>query len=353
MTNSQTDNSVLVTGGSGFVGVHCILQLLNKGYRVETTLRSLNKRNEVIEMLRNGGVESVENLSFIEANLSSDANWDEAAKNCEYVLHVASPISLTAPKDENEMIVPAVEGTLRVLKASRDAGVKRVVITSSFAAVGYSHKDPNTLITEESWTDPNDKSLSAYLKSKTLAEKAAWDFIKKEGGALELSVVNPVGIFGPSLGPTLSGGLEILKQLLDGSMKAVPNINFGIVDVRDVADLHLRAMTSSEAKGQRFLALAGGILSLHDIALMLKQKMGDQAKSVTTKVLPNFLVRIAALFNPAAKNIVPQLGRIKNASNEKARTLLGWTPRTNEEAIMASAESLVRFGLIKKSTMVG
>ncbi len=352
MTDSQTDKSVLVTGGSGFVGVHCILQLLDKGYRVRTTLRSLNRKNEVIEMLRNGGVESVEHLSFIEANLSQDTNWDEAVENCEYVLHVASPISLTPPKDENEMIVPAVEGTLRVLRASKNAGVKRVVITSSFAAVGYSHNDPNTLITEESWTDPNDKSLSAYLKSKTLAEKAAWDFIKKEGGELEVSVVNPVGIFGPSLGPNLSGGLEILKQLLDGSMKAIPQINFGIVDVRDVADLHLRAMTSSEAKGQRFLALAGDVLSLHDIALMLKNKMGDEAKNVTTKVLPNWIVRIAALFNPAAKNIVPQLGRIKNASNEKARTILGWTPRTNEEAIMASVESIVRFGLIKKSTMV-
>lgn len=349
MTNSKTDKSALVTGGSGFVGVHCILQLLDNGYKVKTTLRSLNRKNEVIEMLKNGGVRSVENLSFIEADLSKDTNWDEAVKNCEYVLHVASPISLKIPKDENEMIVPAVEGTLRVLRASKNAGVKRVVVTSSFGAVGYSHKNTNTLITEEDWTNPNDKSLSAYLKSKTLAEKAAWDFIKKEGGDQELSVVKPVGIFGPSLGPDLSGGHEILKQLLDGSMKAIPKINFGIVDVRDVADLHLRAMTSPEAKGQRFLALAGEVLSLRDIALMLKHKMSDEAKNVTTKVLPDWLVRIAALFNPLAKNIVPQLGKVKNASNEKARKILGWTPRTNEEAIMASVESMVRFGVIKKS----
>jgi len=256
---------------------------------------------------------------------------------------------LTAPKDENEMILPAVEGTLRVLRASRGGGVKRVVITSSFAAVGYSHKDPDTLITEESWTDPNDRTLSAYLKSKTLAERAAWDFIKREGGELQLSVVNPVGIFGPLLGPNLSGGHEILKQLLDGSLKAIPNINFGIVDVRDVADLHLRAMTSEQANGQRFLAVAGGVLSLHDIALMLKQNLGDQAGNVTTRLLPDFLVRIAAPFNPAAKNIVSQLGRIKNATNEKAKTLLGWTPRTNEEAIMSAVESLMRFGSIKHS----
>jgi len=349
MTSSETAQSVLVTGGSGFVGVHCILQLLEKGYRVRTTLRSLNKQTEVIEMLMNGGVRSVDSLSFIEADLSKDTNWDEAVKHCEYVLHVASPISLTAPKDENEMILPAVEGTLRVLMASRGGGVKRVVITSSFAAVGYSHKDPDTLITEESWTDPNDRTLSAYLKSKTLAERAAWDFIKREGGELQLSVVNPVGIFGPLLGPNLSGGHEILKQLLDGSLKAIPNINFGIVDVRDVADLHLRAMTSEQANGQRFLAVAGGVLSLHDIALMLKQNLGDQAGNVTTRLLPDFLVRIAAPFNPAAKNIVSQLGRIKNATNEKAKTLLGWTPRTNEEAIMSAVESLMRFGSIKHS----
>lgn len=349
MTNSNTEKSVLVTGGSGFLGAHCILQLLENGYRVKTTLRSPNRKNEVLEMLKNGGAESVENLSFLQADLSADTNWTEAVKDCEYVLHVASPISLTIPKDENEMIIPAVEGTLRVLRAAKKAGVKRVVVTSSFAAVGYSHKDPDTIITEESWTDPNDKSLSAYLKSKTLAEKAAWDFIEKEGGELELAVINPVGIFGPTLGSDLSGGHEILKRLLDGSMKAIPKITFGIVDVRDVADLHLRAMTHPEAKGQRFLALAGGVLSLPDIALLLKQKLGDEAKNVSTKVLPDWIVRIAGLFNPLAKNIVPQLGRIKNASNEKAKKILGWTPRTNEEAIMAAVESMVRLGAIKKS----
>lgn len=348
MTNSNSSQTVLVTGGSGFVGAHCVLQLMVKGYRVRTTVRSLNKKNEVIEMLKNGGAQAAEDLSFIEADLSSDTNWDEAVKDCEYVLHVASPIGLDTPKDENEMIVPAVEGTLRVLRASKNAGVKRVVITSSFAAVGYSHKDPNTLITEEEWTDPNDKTLSAYLKSKTLAEKAAWDFMNKEGGDLELSVVNPVGIFGPLLGPGLSGGHEILQRLLNGSIKAVPNIHFGIVDVRDVADLHLRAMTSPEAKGQRFLALAGGVLSLHDIALMLKNQMGDEASNVTTKKLPDWLVRVAALFNPLAKSIVSQLGRVKNASNAKAKRLLGWTPRSNEEAIMSAVESMTRFGLIKK-----
>src|SRR5258706_5190887 len=254
--------TVLVTGGTGFVGVHCILQLLNKGYKVKTTLRGLNRKSKVLEMLKVGGITSFDNLEFIEADLTKDANWDEAAKGFEYVLHVASPIFLRVPKDENEMIMPAVDGTIRILKTARNAGVKREVMTSNFGAVGYSHKDTTKIITEESWTDPNEQQLSTYNKSKAMAEWAAWDFIHKEGGNLELSVVNPMGIFGPSLGPDLSSGFELLKRVLDGSMRAIPNITLGIVDVRDVADLHIRAMTNPAAKGERFLALAGGILSL-------------------------------------------------------------------------------------------
>jgi dihydroflavonol-4-reductase len=233
-----------------------------------------------------------------------------------------------------------------VLKASRNAGVQRVVITSSFGAVGYSHRDAGQLITEADWTNPRDKHLSAYLKSKTLAEKAAWDFIEKEGGGLELAVINPVAIFGPSLGTDLSSGAEILKRLLNGSMKGIPNITMGIVDVRDVADLHIRAMLDPKARGQRFLALAGEIVSLPQVALLLKDKMGDAAKNVSTKTLPDWVVRIAALFSPMAKNIVPQLGRNKKASNQKARTILDWSPRSNEEAILAAARSLVQFGLV-------
>lgn len=221
-----------------------------------------------------------------------------------------------------------------------------MVITSSFGAVGYSHRDAGQLITEADWTNPRDKHLSAYLKSKTLAEKAAWDFIEKEGGGLELAVINPVAIFGPSLGTDLSSGAEILKRLLNGSMKGIPNITMGIVDVRDVADLHIRAMLDPKARGQRFLALAGEIVSLPQVALLLKDKMGDAAKNVSTKTLPDWVVRIAALFSPMAKNIVPQLGRNKKASNQKARTILDWSPRSNEEAILAAARSLVQFGLV-------
>lgn len=343
------NETVLVTGGTGFVGAHCILQLLEKDYKVRTTLRSLNRKSEVLEMLKVGGITAFDHLEFIEADLTKDTNWNQAVEGCDYVLHVASPIFLRVPKDENEMILPAVEGTIRILKAARNAGVKRVVMTSNFGAVGYSHKDTTKLITEESWTDPSEKGLSAYNKSKVMAERAAWDFIHKEGGNLELSVVNPMGIFGPALGPDLSSGFELLKRVLDGSMKAIPDITLGIVDVRDVADLHIRAMTNPGAKGQRFLALAGGILSLPEIAVLLKNKLGEKAKHVSTQRLPDWLVRVAALFSPEARNILPQLGRYRNASNDKAKTLLGWRPRSNEEAILATAESLLRFGWIEKS----
>jgi nucleoside-diphosphate-sugar epimerase len=341
MTNSI--HSVLVTGGSGFVAVHCIQQLLDKGYQVKTTLRDLNKQDKVIAMLKKGGITSFNNLSFVKADLISDDNWSTAVKDCDYVLHVASPIFLKLPKHEDEMIRPAVDGTIRVLKAARDAGAKRVVMTSNFGAVGYSHKDKTTLITEESWTDPNEKGLSAYNKSKVLAERAAWNFMEQEGGSLELSVINPMGIFGTSFTKDLSSGFELLQKVMDGSMKVLPNISLGIVDVRDVADLHIRAMTNPKAKGQRFLALSGGTMSLLEIADLLRNEMPEAAANASTKTIPNWLIRIAALFNAQAKAIAPLVGIYRNASNEKARTLLGWTPRSNQEAILATAKSLIDF----------
>jgi len=343
----ENKDTVLVTGGTGFVGVHCILQLLQKGYNVKTTLRSLKRKDEVIEMLKTGGIISFDNLAFIETDLTKDDNWDEAMKDCDYVLHVASPIFLSLPKDENEMIRPAVDGALRVLKAARNAGVKRIVMTSNFGAVGYSHKNPNDEITETDWTEPNEKGLSSYNKSKVMAERAAWDFIKNEGGDLELSVINPVGIFGPSLGPDISSGFELLRNLLNGSMKAVPNLTMNIIDVRDVADLHIRAMTNTEAKGQRFLALAGGKISMPEIALLIKKKMPEVAHNVSTKRLPDWLVSLTGLFSPQAKNIASMLRANRNTSNAKAREILGWKPLSNnEEAIMASIESMIKYKVI-------
>ena len=253
------------------------------------------------------------------------------------------------PKHEDELIVPAREGALRVLRAARDAGVKRVVLTSSFAAVGYGHAPQSAPFTETNWTNPAGRDASAYVKSKTLAERAAWDFIAKEDGALELSVVNPVGVFGPVLGPDYSTSILIVQRLMDGAMPGCPQLVFGIVDVRDVADLHLRAMTNPAAKGERFLAVAGDFMSIRDIALVLKERTGAAGRRVPTRLLPNWLVRVAALADPAVKQIIPELGTTKNANSEKARRVLGWTPRSREEALVASVESLLGLGLLKDS----
>jgi nucleoside-diphosphate-sugar epimerase len=340
---------VLVTGGTGFVGAHCILQLLEAGYMVRTTVRNLAREEDVRNMIRQGGAEPGERLEFFAADLTSDAGWPEAVAGCAYVLHVASPFPPATPQNEDELIVPAREGALRVLRASRDAGVKRVVLTSSFAAIGYGQKSQGRPFNEENWTDPNGDDVRAYVKSKTLAEKAAWDFIAREGGALELSVVNPVGVFGPVLGPDYSTSILLVQRLMDGALPGCPRLYFGCVDVRDVAGMHIACMTNPAAKGERFLALAGEFLSVAQIARMLKRTMGPAAKRVPTMELPDFMVRLAAMRDPAVQQILPELGKRKNGSNEKARRVLGWTFRSNEECVTATAQSLVGLGLLKDS----
>jgi nucleoside-diphosphate-sugar epimerase len=342
-------STILVTGGSGFIGSHSILKLLAAGHQVRTTIRSLNREGDVRAMLEEGGAVPGDRLSFIAADLENDAGWSEAVVGCEYVLHVASPFPPNIPKYEDELVVPAREGALRVLRAARDASVKRVVLTSSFAAIGYGQKPQKTPFNETSWTDPNGVDVLPYVKSKTLAERAAWDFIANEGGDLELSVVNPVGVFGPVLGPDYSTSILLVQRLMDGAMPGCPRLSLGVVDVRDVADLHIRAMTHPAAKGERFLAIAGDFLSILDIAKVLKGRMGASAKRVPTWQLPDWLVRIAAMRDPAVKQILPELGKMKNATNEKAKRMLGWAPRSNEESIVATAESLMRLGLLKDS----
>jgi nucleoside-diphosphate-sugar epimerase len=344
MENSE---QVLVTGGTGAVGIHCILQLLQKGYSVKTTLRSISRKNEVIDMLKTGGISSFANLAFIETDLTKDDNWDKAMKGCRYVLHVASPTHLESA-DENAMIGPAVDGVLRVLKAARDAGVKRVVLTSSFGALGFSNKNPETETTEADWTNPNEKGLSPYEKSKSLAERAAWNFIKREGGDLELAAINPVAIFGPLLGLVKSPSLGILNSLLNGSVKVIPNIPLNVIDIRDVAGLHIRAMVNPKANGQRFIASAAGEISIPQIALLIKSKMPGVTAKVPSKTLPNWVLGIAALFNPQAKRAAFFSKISRNVSNAKAKKILGWVPvANNEEAILASVESMVKLGIIK------
>ena len=337
--------TVLVTGGSGFVGAHCILKLLDAGYRVRTTVRSLTREPDVRLMLATAGSDPGEALSFVAADLTSDDGWPQAVAGCNYVLHVASPFPARQPRDENDLIVPAREGALRVLRAARDAGVRRVVQTSSFAAIGYGTPPRDAPFTEADWTDPT-AHVSAYVKSKTLAERAAWDFIGREGGSLELSVVNPVGILGPVLGRDLSASIELVRRLLSGSLPGLPKTAFGLVDVRDVADLHVRAMVDPAARGERFLAVAGDFMALPEMARVLKSRMGAAGVGVPTRVVPNWMVRLAALFDPSLRDVTERLGHPLNASSEKARRVLGWEPRSPEDSLVATAKSLIDFNLI-------
>jgi len=341
-------SKVLVTGGSGFIGSHCLLQLLAAGHEVRTSVRSLKREADVRAMLAQGGcADAGVQLSFVAADLESDAGWPEAVASCDYVLHVASPFPATVPKDENELIGPARDGALRVLRAARGAGVKRVVLTSSYAAIGYGAAPRTTPYTEADWTDPNGADVLPYAKSKTLAERAAWDFIAQEGGELELAVVNPVGVFGPALAADFSTSILLVQRLMDGAVPGCPRLWFGAVDVRDVADLHIRAMTAPAAKGERFLAVAGDFLSVKEMALALKAALGPAARRVPSGEVPDWLIRAFALIDPAARQLLPELGKRKNASNEKARRLLDWTPRSNEESIVATARSLMALGLLK------
>jgi nucleoside-diphosphate-sugar epimerase len=353
-SKGEAMSTVLVTGGSGFIGAHAILQLLSAGHQVRTTVRNLKREPDVRAMLKVGGADtaslSKDRLAFFTADLEEDAGWKEAVAGCDYVHHLASPLPPNAPKHEDELIIPARDGALRVLRASRDGGVKRVVMTSSFGAIGYGHAPQTAPFNEKDWSDlTGTREIAAYPKSKTLAERAAWDFIAKEGGGLELSVINPVAVFGPVLGPDYSPSILIVQKLMNGALPGCPRFSFGLVDVRDVVDLHLRAMTNAAAKGERFLAVAGENMWMLEVAKLLKTHMGNSAKRVPTRQLPDMLLRLAALRDPAVKLILPELGIVKGSTGEKARRVLGWAPRSNEESVLASAESLVRLGLLKDS----
>jgi nucleoside-diphosphate-sugar epimerase len=342
----MTRDLVLVTGGSGFLAGHCILSLLAAGYHVRTTLRDPAREAPLREALRAAGMDAGDRLQVVVADLMRDEGWVEAASGCTYVLHVASPVAAAEPKDEAELIRPAREGTLRVLRAAHRAGVRRAVLTSSFAAIGYGRtvKRPYD---ERDWSNASAPGLAAYPKSKTLAERAAWDFVDGEGQGLELAVVNPVGIFGPLLGPDLSPSILLVKTMLDGRLWAVPRLMFGVVDVRDVADLHLRAMTDAAAAGERFLATAGDFMTMQAIAQALKDGLGANAERVSTRVLPDWLVRFAARFSATARQAATaELGRSKNATSAKAQAMLGWQPRPAAEALVATGKSLIRLGLV-------
>jgi nucleoside-diphosphate-sugar epimerase len=340
---------ILVTGGTGFVGMRIILQLLQKGYTVRTTVRDLKNAEKVKKTLTASGIESFEQLSFTQAELTSDANWKEAMEGCKYVLSVAAPVFFDKPKDEQEAFRPAREGILRILNFAKVAGVQRVVMTSNFGAVGFTQTDKNRKTTEDDWTDTGNTAVSVYERSKTLAERAAWDFIKTEGQGLEFATINPVAILGPSLDAHVSGSFHLLENLLNGTMKAIPNIPLNIVDVRDVADLHIRAMDTPTAAGNRFIASADGQISLPEIATLLKKQRPEIAGKVSERKLPGLVLKVASLFNDQAKEGLLLARMNRDVSTQKAKEILGWSPiGTQQETILAAVDSLVKYDLIKK-----
>jgi nucleoside-diphosphate-sugar epimerase len=318
---------VLVTGGSGYLGTQLIAALLREGREVRATVRSLDGEAGVRAAVRRGGVDD-SGLELVTAALTSDHGWPAALSGVEEVHHVASPIPPTQPKDPDELIVPAREGTLRVLKAARDAGARRVVLTSSFAAVGYSPKAVRDY-TEADWTDPDTPGLAPYPRSKAIAERAAWDFVDDEGGDTQLVVVNPTFIAGPSLLPTLRSTLTHFKAIIDGTMPALPRQRFGIVDVRDVADAHIMAMAAPLAAGKRYLLLADGpTLTWLGLAQILRDHLGSAGEHVTTDEAPGE--------DPSPLTI----------HNDRAKQELGWQPRPAETTIVETAESLRDLGLL-------
>ena len=330
--------TVLVTGGSGFLGSWCAIELLRRGHRVRTTVRDLAREPEVRAAI-GSQVDPGERLSFFAADLGADAGWEEAARDCEFVLHVASPFPPKQPKDPDELIVPARDGTLRVLRAALAAGAKRVVITSSVAAIGGG-VNPEEPLTEENWTDLGNPQLSPYVRSKTIAERAAWDFVDANSGERgRIAVVNPGAILGPALSDDRSFSLEAIERLLNG-MPGVPRIGFSFVDVRDVADLQIRAMTAPEAAGQRLIAV-GEFAWMSEVAEVLRARLGDDAAKVPTRRVPNILVRAMGVFDPGVRSIVGQLGRRSSYSSEKARTTLGWTTRPLEDTVVETARSML------------
>jgi dihydroflavonol-4-reductase len=340
--DTPTNSTVLVSGGSGFLGGWCVIELLRRGYAVKTTVRDLSREQQVRAAV-GSEADPGDRLEVLAADLTRDDGWAEAVDGCEYVLHVASPFPPKQPKDPDELIVPAREGTLRVLRAGLDAGVKRVVVTSSVAAIRLSDGSKSGPLTEEDWTDPDAPGLTPYVRSKTIAERAAWELARQRGDVDRVAVVNPGAIIGPVLNDDLSYSLQAVQRLLGGT-PGVPRLGFSLVDVRDVADLEIKAMTSPEAGGERFIATTE-YLWMAQIGEILRERLGPRAAKVPTRTIPDFLVRGMALFDPGIRSVVGGLGKRTDLSSEKARSRLGWSPRPIEDTVADTGDSLIAHGV--------
>jgi nucleoside-diphosphate-sugar epimerase len=337
---ADSNGAVLVTGGTGFLGGWCVASLLERGHDVRTTVRDLAREQAVRDTVAAAGADPGSRLTVLAADLNSDSGWADAVAGCRYVLHVASPFPPVQPKDPDELIVPARDGALRVLRTSLDAGVERVVLTSSIAAIRSDRPSSEAApYTEADWTDGDDRSRTPYVRSKTLAERAAWEHVEAAGAKDRLATINPGAIIGPALNDDHSYSLQSIQRLIDG-MPAAPRLGFTFVDVRDVADLHIRALTNPAAGGERFIA-ADEFLWVAQVAAILRERLGEAAKKVPTRVAPNVLVRAMALFDGGIRSVVSELGQRSWFTSEKARTTLGWTTRPVGDSIEDCARSLV------------
>ncbi|WP_404366194.1 SDR family oxidoreductase [Sphingomonas sp. MMS24-J45] len=328
--------TVLVSGGSGYIAGFLIRQLIAEGWQVHTTIRSLSREAEVRRTL------AVDNtrLHFFAADLLNDAGWGEAMAGCSHVAHVASPLPAGAVAHDDDLIVPAREGALRALRFAKAAGVKRFVMTSSVAAIAYGHGAKSATFTEQDWTDVNGPQVHAYAKSKTLAERAARDWVAAEGAEMVYCTVNPAAVLGPVLGPDFSASIEVVKRLISGSLPGLPDFGFGVVDVRDVADLHVRALTAEGMAGERFIA-CGPFLMMADVAAVLRERLGAEARKVPTRKLPDLLLRLVSVFDPAVRMVTGELGKRRITPSDHAREMLGWVPRPAADTIVDTARSLI------------
>jgi nucleoside-diphosphate-sugar epimerase len=340
------ERQVLVTGGSGYIAGFCIARLLADGFTVRATLRGLSRAAAVRQALSRV-VDAGDRLSFAQADLLDDAGWAEAMAGCAYVLHVASPIPAGIVRDDAELVRPARDGALRVLRAAEAGGVARVVLTASTAAVAYGRGSRTTPATEADWSDDaNMADTSAYERSKTIAERAAWAWMAEQPRRVELVTVCPGAVLGPVMGRDFSASIEIVRKLMDGSLPGTPRFGWPLVDVRDIADLHVRAMLAPQAAGQRYIG-AGDFMWMADIAAVLRERAPDIAARVPTRRFPDWIVRAASLFDPVVRRTLFELGKYRPVSAAKARAQLGWVERPLADSIVDTARSLAAEGLVK------
>ncbi|KNZ32414.1 MAG: epimerase [Methylibium sp. NZG] len=334
-------DTAFVSGASGYIAGFLIRQLMTEGWTVRTTVRSLAGEAALRQRL---AVDD-RRLHLFAADLTADAGWAEAMAGCRVAAHVASPLPVGVPKNANELIVPARDGALRALRAARTAGVQRFVMTSSVAAIAYGRGRGVHHFTEADWTLLDRPGITPYVQSKTIAERAARDWVEREGGNMEFCTINPSVVLGPVWSRDYSASVLIVQKLLDGSLRACPDIGFGVVDVRDVADLHMRALTTPGLAGERFIA-SGRFMKLREIADALRAELGPQASRVTTRDVPDWAVRIAALFSPLARAVLGELGSVRHQDASHAKAVLGWQTRPVEQSIADAARSLIALGVV-------